>query len=156
MKINENIAFAKAILNRKNISPDSEEWKDYLNIRKIVGNNHGYVGILTKLRFIDNITDMDEIESIFNILKNSKIDISKLMKMSYDDILHTFYDELSNDKFKNKDLELVLIDKEYSYYRVYTYEGILKIGSPSWCLKTKSNWDKYQEVYPDQWVVVDN
>ena len=33
----------------------------------------GYVGILTKIRFIDNVTDMDEISSIFDILKNFKV-----------------------------------------------------------------------------------
>lgn len=156
MRVYENIALAKAILNRNNIVPDSDGWKDYLKIREIVGNNHGYVGILTKLRFEDEVTDMEEIKSIFDVLKNSKIDISKLIKLSYDDILHKFYDELSNEKIKNKDIELVLVDKEYSYYRVYTYEGILKIGSPSWCLKTKKNWEKYQKEYPDQWVVIDN
>lgn len=32
----------------------------------------------------------------------------------------------------------------------------MKTGSPSWCLKTKSNWDKYQSVYPKQFVVVNN
>ena len=37
-----------------------------------------------------------------------------------------------------------------------TYEGILEIGSPAWCLKTKSNWDLYQRKYTQQWVVVDN
>ena len=36
---------------------------------------------------------MDEIESIFNILKNSKIDINKMNKMSYADILDKFYNE---------------------------------------------------------------
>lgn len=61
-----------------------------------------------------------------------------------------FYGDLSGEKTKNEDLELVYKDSQYSYYRVYTYKGILKIGSPTWCLKTKSNWDKYQATYPEQ------
>ena len=40
-----------------------------------------YVGILTKIRFVDNIDDMEEIQSIFDILKNSKIDITKLNEL---------------------------------------------------------------------------
>jgi hypothetical protein len=153
--INENIAYAKSILNKNGITQDSKEYSDYLRIREICGNNNGYVGILTKLRFIDNVSDMDEISSIFDVLKNSNIDINKLNKLSYDDILEMFYDELNN-KVDKSDIELIYKDDSYSYYRVYTYKGIMKIGSPAWCLKTKSNWDSYQKSYPDQWVVISN
>jgi hypothetical protein len=152
--LNENISYAKSILNKKGINADSPDYKDYLKIREICGNNSGYVGILTRIRFVDDISDMDEIKSIFDVLKSSKIDINKLNRMSYDEILDVFYDEFN--KKDNKDYELIYKDSEYSYFKVYTYEGILKIGSPSWCLKTKSNWDKYIEVYPSQWVVINN
>lgn len=155
MKLNENIAYAKSILNKREITNNSEEYKDYLKIREICGRNNGYVGILTKIRFVDEVNDMDEIESIFNILKDSKIDVNKLNKLSYDKILEIFYDELRS-KVDKSDIELIYKDDQYSYYRVYTYKGILRIGSPAWCLKTKTNWDKYQESYPEQWVVVDN
>lgn len=155
-KINENVAFAKSILNKLGITQDSPEFADFLKIREICGNNTGYVGLLTKLRFIDKVSDMDEIQSIFDILKNSKIDINKLNKISYEEILDQFYDELTINKSDKKDIELYYRDDQYSYYRVYTYKGIMKIGSPSWCLKTKSNWDRYQSEYPEQWVVVDN
>jgi hypothetical protein len=153
--INENIAYAKSILNKNGIKQDSKEYADYLRIREICGNNNGYVGILTKLRFIDNVSDMDEISSIFDVLKNSNIDINKLNKLSYDDILEMFYDDLSSEVDKS-DIELIYKDDTYSYYRVYTYKGIMKIGSPSWCLKTKSNWDSYQSKYDQQWVVIEN
>lgn len=155
MKINENIALAKSILNKQGITTDSPEYSDYLKIREICGIGHGYVGILTRIRFQDGITDMDEISSIYDILKNSKIDVGKLNKMTYDDILNTFYDEFQTTE-KNKDYEIVYKDSEYTYYRVYTYNGIMKTGSPSWCLKTKSNWDKYQSVYTKQYVVINN
>jgi len=154
-KINENVAYARSILSKQGITTDSPEYSDYLKIRQICGNSNGYVGILTKIRFVDGIDDMDEIESIFDILKDSKIDINKLNRMSYDEILEIFYDELS-PKEDTKDLELIFKDEEYSYYRVYTYEGILKIGSPSWCLKTKSKWDEYQVEFDQQWVVINN
>lgn len=150
-KINENIALSKSILNRLNISFDDE---DYIKIRKMVGNSHNYVGILTKLRYIDNVLDFDELESIFNVLKNSKINVYDLNKLSYSEILDKFYNELNISN--NNDIELIFKDDAYSYYRVYTYDGILKIGSPSWCLKTKSRWDEYQEKYSEQWVIIDN
>jgi hypothetical protein len=155
MRINENVALAKAILNKQGITTDSPEYQDYLKIREICGTGHGYVGILTRIRFQDGVTDMDEIISIYEILKNSKIDVGKLNKMTYDDILNIFYDEFKTSE-KNEDYEVLFKDSEYTYYQVHTYKGIMKTGSPSWCLKTKSNWDKYQSVYPKQFVVVSN
>jgi hypothetical protein len=153
--VNENIAYARSILNKLDIKPDSSEYSDYLKIREICGQNNGYVGILTKLRFLDGVEDLDELESILYVLKDSKIDINKLNKLSYNEILDLFYDDLVGDKSKD-DYELIFKDEYYSYYRVYTYNGILEIGSPSWCLKTKSHWDKYYEKYPEVWVVIYN
>ncbi len=157
MKINENIALAKSILKKNSIEPDSEEYKDYLKIRDIVGTEYAYIGILTRLRFVDSVTDMEELKSIYDVLKNSKLDLGKLNKMTYDQILDTFYDDLTSSVNKNKeDYELIYKDDTYSFFRVYTYKGILEIGSPAWCLKTKTNWDNYQAKYPEQWVVIDN
>lgn len=76
-RINENIALSKSILAKKNITSDSPEYKDYLKIREICGVNYGYVGILTRIRFQDGIEDMLEIQSIYDILKNSKIKTMK-------------------------------------------------------------------------------
>ena len=76
--------------------------------------------------------------------------------MSYNDILDIFYNELGTDKDKSEDLELIYKDSQYSYFKVYTYKGILSIGSPTWCLKTKSHWENYHTKYPNQWVVIDN
>lgn len=76
MKINENIAYAKSILNKSGVTQESPEYQDYLKIREIVGNDNGYVGILTKLRFVDNVTDMEEIKSIYEILKKQKFLLS--------------------------------------------------------------------------------
>jgi hypothetical protein len=151
MKFNENISYSKAILNKLGISPDNT---DYTKIREICGKNVGYIGILTKIRFVDEISDMDEIESIFHILKDSKIDINKLNRMSYDQILDIFYDDIKNKD--NKDYEMVFKDSSYTYYKINTYVGNLKLGSPSWCLKTKSKWDEYISAGLQQWVVVSN
>ena len=151
IKINENIALAKSVLRKNNLSEKDE---DYLKIREMVGTDYSYVGILTRLRYVDNVTDMDELKSIYDVLKNSKLDLGKLNKMSYEQILDTFYDQLASTS--NKDFELIYKDNTYSFFRVYTYQGILEIGSPAWCLKTKSHWDDYQSKYPEQWVAIDN
>jgi len=153
IKLNENIALAKSILRKNGIAEDNE---DYLKIREMVGTAFSYVGILTRLRFVDNVTDMEELKSIFEVLKNSKLDLGKLNKMSYEQILDTFYEDLTTSTKKNDDYELIYKDKSYSFFRVYTYKGILELGSPAWCLKTKSFWNKYQSEYPEQWVVIDN
>jgi hypothetical protein len=155
MKVNENIALARAILNRRGIIQDSIEFGDYLKIREMCQKSPGYVGILTRLRFEDGVSDMQEIEHILDTLKETKIDLGQISKMSYDQILSLVLDKVEQ-KSDNKDLEFIYKDYMYSYYRVYTYEGILKIGSPSWCLKTKSHWIKYQQSHPEQWVVIQN
>jgi hypothetical protein len=151
IKLNENIALAKSILRKNGIAEDNE---DYLKIREMVGTAFSYVGILTRLRFVDNVTDMEELKSIFEVLKNSKLDLGKLNKMSYGQILDTFYDQMTSTS--KEDYELIYKDNSYSFFRVYTYKGILEIGSPAWCLKTKSHWDDYQSKFPEQWVAIDN
>jgi hypothetical protein len=151
IKLNENIALAKSILRKNGIAEDNE---DYLKIREMVGTAFSYVGILTRLRFVDNVTDMEELKSIFEVLRDSKLDLGKLNKMSYDQILDTFYDQMTSPS--KEDYELIYKDSTYSFFRVYTYKGILEIGSPAWCLKTKSHWDNYQSKYPEQWVAIDN
>lgn len=157
MRLNENIALAKSILRKNNIEVDSDEYNDYLTIREFIGSDYSYIGILTRLRFVDKVTDLEELKSIYDVLKGSKLDIGKLNKMSYEQILDTFYDDLTSSVNRNKnDYELIYKDDTYSFFRVYSYKGILEIGSPAWCLKTKSNWDNYQSKYPEQWVVIDN
>jgi hypothetical protein len=69
MKINENIALAKSILRKSGIEVDSVEYKDYLSIRDIVGKEYAYIGILTRLRFVDNVVDIEELKSIYDVLK---------------------------------------------------------------------------------------
>jgi len=151
IKLNENIALAKSILRKNGITEDNE---DYLKIREMVGTAFSYVGILTRLRFVDNVTDMEELKSIFEVLRDSKLDLGKLNKMSYEQILDTFYDQMTSSS--KEDYELIYKDSTYSFFRVYTYKGILEIGSPAWCLKTKSHWDNYQSKFPEQWVAIDN
>jgi hypothetical protein len=50
MKINENIALAKSILRKNGIEVDSDEYKDYLKIRDIVGKEYAYIGISNKIK----------------------------------------------------------------------------------------------------------
>lgn len=54
--IKENVALSKAILNKQGITTESPEYTDYLKIRDICGTNHGYVGILTRIRFQEKQT----------------------------------------------------------------------------------------------------
>jgi hypothetical protein len=155
MKVYENIALSRAILSRRGISQDSTEYEDYLKIREMCQKTPGYVGILTRLRFEDGVSDMQELEHILQTLVVEKIDLAQISKMSYEQILSLLLDRVEKSS-DTKDLELIFKDNEYSYYRVYTYEGILKIGSPAWCLKTKSRWIDYQKSHPEQWVVIQN
>ena len=155
MKVYENIALARAILSRRGISQDSTEYEDYLKIREMCQKTPGYVGILTRLRFEDGVSDMQELEHILQTLVEAKIDLAQISKMSYEQILSLLLDRVEKSS-DTKDLELIFKDNDYSYYRVYTYEGILKIGSPAWCLKTKSRWIDYQKSHPEQWVVIEN
>lgn len=46
MKINENVALAKSILNKAGVEESSDDYKDYLKIREVVGNSNGFVGCL--------------------------------------------------------------------------------------------------------------
>ena len=119
IKLNENIALAKSILRKNGITEDNE---DYLKIREMVGTAFSYVGILTRLRFVDNVTDMEELKSIFEVLRDSKLDLGKLNKMSYDQILDTFYDQMTSPS--KEDYELIYKDNSYSFFRVYTYKRI--------------------------------
>lgn len=57
-RINENIAYAKSILNKSGISSESEEYKDYLRIRELCDRNHVYVRVRDFHREV-----MDAIES---------------------------------------------------------------------------------------------
>jgi len=151
----ENVALAKAIMARRGITQDSPEWADYLRIREMCARNPGWVGLITKIRFVDGVEDLEELESVLDVLVSSGMDSGSLMKLTYDQILDRFHDRLVP---KGTDLgyEVVVKDKMYTIYRVHTYEGIMRIGSPAWCLKTRSNWDKYQAEYPYQFVAIHN
>jgi hypothetical protein len=111
MKVNENIALAKAILNRRGIIQDSSEFGDYLKIREMCQKTPGYVGILTRLRFEDGVSDMDELEHILDTLKEAKIDLGQISKMSYEQILSLVIDKIEQ-KSDTKDLEFICLVKE--------------------------------------------
>jgi len=151
----ENVALAKAIMARRSITQDSPEWADYLKIREMCARTPGWVGLITRLRFVDGVEDLDELESVLEVLVSSGIDSGSLMKLTYDQILDRFHEKLV-PKGTELGYEVVVKDKLYTIYRVHTYEGIMRIGSPAWCLKTRSNWDKYQAEYPYQFVAIHN
>ncbi len=79
IKLNENIALAKSIL-RKNGIPETNE--DYLKIREFVGKDYSYIGILTRLRFIDHVTDIEKkiVNSMVKIETPESIEILEKIK----------------------------------------------------------------------------
>lgn len=148
----ENINYAKSILRKKGLDQNDVAYQEIL---EIVGQKLGYIGILTKLHYIYDV-DIEEVKSIFDQLISNKIDLAKVVNLDYIQLSDFLYN-LSDTK-DSKNYEFKFDDGIYKYYQVYDYEGILEIGSPSWCIKTKSNWEVYfgksKESY--QYVAVKN
>jgi len=146
-QIFENIAQVKSILRKNNGSQEDEDFQ------KIVGatNKDGWVGLLTRLVYKDGV-DVDEVISFYPDLKKSKMDLGKLNKMSYDDIIDLLYQE--SDK-KTSDVKFVGRVKDYLIFHVLTFESGLKICSPSWCIKSKNHWRGYiQTGTSEQFVII--
>ncbi len=149
---NENLNYARSILRKNNI-PDTDE--DFLRLREICKNSTGYLGLLTKLFFIDKI-DINEIEDIFNSLIEMKVNVSDVINLNYTQLSDFLYDRKSKNT-KSNDFKFQFTDGVYDYFQVFSFEGILDIGSPAWCIKTKSNWISYTNndlVKNQQWVMI--
>ena len=129
----ENISQAKAILRKSGESTDNQ---DYLKIIEKT-NKDGYTGILTKLVFKEGV-DIDEVLSLYDTLKDKKINVGDISKKSYDDILDFVYSEESDS-----DINFIFEYGNYYVFEVKDYEAGLNMFSPSWCLKTKKYWETY-------------
>lgn len=134
-QIFENIAQAKSILRKNGGSIEDE---DFLKISDTT-NKDGWTGLLTRLVYVDGI-DVDEVIGLYDDLKKSKLNLGKLNKMSYDDIVDELY---ISANIENDGIYFVARTKEYLIFHVKTYEDGLNICSPSWCLKTRFHWDSY-------------
>ena len=134
-QIYENLAQAKSILRKNNGSIEDDE---FLQIADAT-NKDGWTGLLTRLVYKDNI-DVEEVLGVYPDLKKSKLDLGKLNKMSYDDIVDSLYDDANSD---SDGIIFIGRSENYLIFHVKTFEDGLKICSPSWCLKTKSHWDDY-------------
>lgn len=148
-KLFENVNLAKSILRKQNIDTSDE---NYQKILEIAGKKKGWVGFLTKLFFMYNV-ELTEVEHIFDTLSKNHIDLGKVSKMNYTQLSDYLYDiehSVSNDT----DFKYLFTDGYYLYFEVFTYDGILQTGSPSWCLKTKKNWDNYTKGGNRQFVVI--
>jgi hypothetical protein len=144
-QIFENIAQAKSILRKNNGSQEDDDFQ------KIIGatNKDGWTGLLTRLVYKDGV-DVDEVISFYPDLKKSKMDLGKLNKMSYDDIIDLLYQDSNNpDK-----IDFVGRVGNYLIFHIKEYEEGLKICSPAWCLKTKLHWDQYVTSSSAQFVVI--
>ena len=146
-KIFENIAQAKSILRKNNGSQEDEDFQKIVSTT----NKDGWTGLLTRLVYKDGV-DVDEVISFYPDLKKSKMDLGKLNKMSYDDIIDLLYQESDE---KTNDVKFVGKVQDYLIFHVLTFESNLKICSPSWCIKTKNDWNGYvQTGNSEQFVVI--
>ena len=132
----ENVAQARAILNHNNINYDNPIYQDILKTTK----RDGYTGFITKIVF-DLDVDKDDAKEIYYKVKKDELDVSQLNKMSKEEVEKILDFDESNQGYK-----YLFTENHYKVFRVDTYEGILKISSPAWCLKTKSYWDDYTKT----------
>ena len=129
----ENVAQARSILNKKQIGYDNPVYQEILHNTK----RDGYTGFITKIVFEYEIDKDDAIEIYYKV-KKDLADVGQLNKMSKEEV-----EEILTHEENEKGYEYLFTENHYKVFRVDTYEGILNIGSPAWCLKTKSNWDNY-------------
>ena len=149
---NENLNYARSVLRKNNITETSE---DFLALKELCKNSMGYLGLLTKLFFIDKV-DINEIKDIFESLIEMKVSVSDVINLNYTQLSDFLYDRKTKNT-KSSDFKFQFTDGVYDYFQVFKYEGILDIGSPAWCIKTKSNWNNYTSddlVNNQQWVVI--
>ena len=150
-KLYENLNLARSILRKKGVL---QEDPDFAKIREIAKDKMGYLGLLTKLHYVDNVP-LDELSDILNLLSETSTDVSKVINLGYNELSDLLYDKRVSSK--DNGYKFQFTDGVYDYFRVFTYDGILNIGSPAWCIKTKSNFDNYTSNDPtknQQWVMV--
>jgi len=100
----------------------------------------------------ENIEE-DHIKDIINRLFNLGIGYTGIKGLTFNQAF-----KMVKDLEKRKELEkktipgLVFIGEttdgvdQYIIHRVDQYETVLKVGSPAWCLKTKSHWNDYSRL----------
>jgi hypothetical protein len=132
----ENVAQARAILSKNRITYDNSVYQEILKTTK----RDGYTGFITKIVF-DLGVDKDDAIEIYYKIKKDLADVGELNKMSKEDVEGI----LTHDE-NTKGYEYLFTENHYKVFKVDTFEGILSIGSPAWCLKTKSNWDDYTKT----------
>jgi hypothetical protein len=148
--LNENLAQAKSILQKKGLTVDDETYKKI--IQKT--NRDGYTGLITKLILVDG-EDMQEVFDLYNDLKKHSYDLAKISKLPYDEIIDYVYQEVDSE-IRKSDVKKLFSKDGYTYFLI-NYEGGLELGSPAWCLKTKSDWvNEVDNGNYIQWVVIRN
>lgn len=132
----ENVAQARAILNRNRITYDNPIYQDILKNTK----RDGYTGFVTKMVF-DLGVDKDDAIEIYYKVKKTVTDAGELNKMSKEEVEKILVHDEEDLGYK-----YLFTEDHYKVFKVDTYEGIMKISSPAWCLKTKSFWDDYTKT----------
>ena len=147
----ENLNYAKSILRKKGMDDKNPE---FIEIKELCKEKPGYLGLLTKLHFNDNV-QLQELSDILSTLIKFNINVQNVLSMNYIELSDYLLDKESIESDNGYTFQFT--DGVYDYFRVFTYEGILNCGSPAWCIKTKSNWDNYTSNDPEknqQWVII--
>ena len=143
----ENMAQARAILTRKNISYDNPTFQKILAATK----RDGYTGLITRIVF-ELPLDVDSALRLYDTMKEAKIDVGdKEIKRILDNEDLTdmrkvteIITYIKEERIKTKkSYEYLFTDNNYRVYLINNYQGILATASPAWCLKTKSMFDNY-------------
>ena len=144
LQLNENVSQANAILAKLNVPKTDDKFKKIIEFT----NRDGYMGIVTKAVYEFGL-DMEKAKEFHKLLKAKKIDLGKqdIKNLKTKEDVIKFMDILSAPEPKKDDYELLFEVNNFLVYRVNTYKGILEIGSPAWCLKTKSHWQSYRKQH---------
>ena len=142
----ENVAQARSILAKNKINYDNPVYQEILKATK----RDGYTGIITRLVFELNL-DLGSALNVYEVMKKNNVDVSDPKLKEIIESKDHWTKKVTNiinfaRKEKEKDYEYLFTSWMYKVYKINTYEGIMKTGSPAWCLKTKSYFDSYTKV----------
>ena len=129
----ENVAQARAILSRNRITYDNPIYQEILKATK----RDGYTGFITKIIFDLGVDKDDAIEIYYKVKKDSS-DVGKLNSMTKEEAEKILVSEEETEGY-----EYLFTENNYKVFRITSYQGIMQISSPAWCLKTKSFYDDY-------------
>ena len=140
--LNENLTQAKSILTKLGKTKEDDKFK------KIAGftNKDGYIGLITKVVYELGL-DIETAKELYKLLKSKKVDLGNkdIKNIKTEEDVLTYITKLQIPEEEKEDYEYLFEVNGFLVYRVNSYKGIMEIGSPAWCLKTKSHWENYRK-----------